>query len=176
MKNIFVIVGSSGSGKTAIGKKAFGASNELVSHTTRKKRPNEKNGIDYHFVSKNEMYELIKTNQLVEHSIYNGELYGISKKEIEAKTQKSDTFFVTDKNGLKAITELYPDNAISVFIDVPKKILNDRLIKRKEPNITERLNLFEEEQKLKKLTRYTIKNIDFRQAVRSMITLATKHR
>lgn len=176
MKNIFVIVGSSGSGKTSIGKKAFGSDNELVSHTTRPIRPKEQDGRDYHFVTLAEMEELIENDELVEYSEYNGNLYGISKAEIENKTSKYETFFITDKNGLDAITKLYPNNTISIFIDVPINQLKTRLIRRNEQNIESRLALYTSEQKLKTKTTYIIENNNFKQAVREMKLIALKHR
>lgn len=176
MKNIFVIVGSSGSGKTSIGKKAFGSNNELVSHTTRPIRPKEQDGKDYHFVTLSEMKKLIENDELVEYSEYNGNLYGISKAEIENKTGKCETFFVTDKNGLDAITKLYPNNTISIFIDVPINQLKNRLIKRNEQNIESRLALYASEQKLKTKTTYIIENNNFKQAVREMKLIALNHR
>ena len=176
MKNIFVIVGSSGSGKTSIGKKAFGSDNELVSHTTRAIRPKEQNGRDYHFVTLSEMKKLIENDELVEYSEYNGHLYGISKAEIKNKTDKYETFFITDRNGLDAITKLYPNNTISIFIDVPITQLKNRLVKRNEQNIESRLALYSSEQKLKTKTKYVIENNNFKQAVRDIKLIALKHR
>ncbi|KAF9980404.1 hypothetical protein BGZ65_005145, partial [Modicella reniformis] len=51
--------------------------------TTRKPRPGEKDGVDYHFVSKEEMQELIARNRFLEHAIFSGNQYGTSKDALQ---------------------------------------------------------------------------------------------
>ena len=60
---MLVLSSPSGAGKTTLSKKIQQSDNSFkisVSHTTRKARPNEVDGVDYHFVSKDEFKELIK--------------------------------------------------------------------------------------------------------------------
>ena len=88
-KNIMVILSSpSGAGKTTITKKIQQKYNSFkisVSHTTRKARPNEVDGVDYHFVSKDEFKELINKDAFYEHSQIFGNFYGTSKSYVKQK-------------------------------------------------------------------------------------------
>ena len=67
---IFVLSSPSGAGKTTLVKKIAKNNNFSISisHTTRLPRPNEKNGKDYYFVSKNQFKRLIKKNEFLEHA------------------------------------------------------------------------------------------------------------
>merc|ERR1711879_873057 len=81
-----IVAGPSGVGKSTLLRRVikefpdrFGFS---VSHTTREARPGEQDGVHYHFVEEKKMRELIADNQFVEHAVYNGNLYGTSKKSL----------------------------------------------------------------------------------------------
>ena len=78
---MFVLSSPSGAGKTTLTKKiAENNSNFIisVSHTTRKPRPNEVNGRDYHFVSGEEFNKLVKSNSFFEHANIFDNKYGLS--------------------------------------------------------------------------------------------------
>jgi len=96
---IYVIIGPSGSGKTTLGDyfRSLGLK-ELVSHTTRGMRPGESDGISYHFVT-DEEFDL---TDKIEESVYSGNRYGVSKREVEEKLECGDIFAVTDINGARA--------------------------------------------------------------------------
>lgn len=123
-KRIIVMVGPSGSGKTSIGRVLTQKGiPRLVTTTTRDPRPGEKNGIDYYF---REFSEL-DIDDFVEQTIYNGNRYGLTKAEIEGKLEKHDVVHVSlDKNGAKAICEIYPDEAYIVFVSISE----DEMIRR----------------------------------------------
>ena len=68
MKNLIILSAPSGSGKTTLCKEIQKKENRisfLVSHTSRKIRPNEKNGIDYFFVTKEEFLKGIDDGEFV---------------------------------------------------------------------------------------------------------------
>ena len=71
-RNIMVILSSpSGAGKTTITKKIqqkYQSFKISVSHTTRKPRPNEVDGVDYNFISKKKFEDLIKNNEFYEYA------------------------------------------------------------------------------------------------------------
>lgn len=75
-----VICGPSGSGKSTLLKKLFKELPETfgfsVSHTTRKPRPGEENGVHYHFVSVEEMQAAIERGDFLEHATFSGNMYG----------------------------------------------------------------------------------------------------
>ena len=91
--SIMVILSSpSGAGKTTISKKIQQKYQNFkisVSHTTRKPRPNEVDGLDYHFVSKEKFKSLLKENAFYEHAEIFGNYYGTSKSSIDKITKKN---------------------------------------------------------------------------------------
>jgi len=83
----FVISAPSGTGKTTVCKTLVSSDDKLmisVSHTTRKRRPNEQDGRDYHFVSEHEFRMLIEDRAFLEWAEYSANLYGTSCDAIDA--------------------------------------------------------------------------------------------
>ena len=97
-KNIMVVLSSpSGAGKTTITKKIqqkYQSFKISVSHTTRKPRPNEVDGLDYHFVTKKNFELLLKQNAFYEHAEIFGNYYGTSKSSINQITKKKIMFYL----------------------------------------------------------------------------------
>ena len=85
--NIMVILSSpSGAGKTTITKKIqqkYQSFKISVSHTTRKPRPNEVNGVDYFFISQDEFQKKIEENDFYEYAKIFDNYYGTSKKTVD---------------------------------------------------------------------------------------------
>lgn len=125
-KQIIVLVGPSGSGKTTIGKILTEKGiPRLVTTTTRKPRNGEVNGVDYYF---REFTEL-DANDFVEQTIYNGNRYGLTKKEVTTKLNEHDTVHVSlDKSGAEAVKKTYPDEACVVFVSITE----EKMIRRME--------------------------------------------
>ena len=160
MRKIFVLVGPSGSGKTTLGEylKSLGIP-ELVSHTTRRMRKGEIDGVTYHFINKEEFDSIEK----VEYSEYAGNYYCLSKKEVENKLSKHNRVFaITDINGMKQVKEKYPEETISIFIEVTTNEMINRMMVRgdSEENIAKRINHAIENGELDnhKYCDYTIRN------------------
>ena len=84
VKNIMVILSSpSGAGKTTITKKIqqkYHSFKISVSHTTRKPRSNEVDGVDYNFISENEFKRSIKEGKFYEYAKIFDNYYGTLKK------------------------------------------------------------------------------------------------
>lgn len=147
---LFVLLGSSGSGKTTLGETIFGKHKELVSFTTRPKRENEVDGVDYHFISLQEFNDLLENSKLAEHTFYSGNYYGLMLSEIENKVMNGDCYAVLDFNGYSQLKDRLVDTT-SIFVSVNKDILKERLEERGESEdfISKRLALFEQEETLK---------------------------
>ena len=99
--NIMVILSSpSGAGKTTISKKIQQKYQNFkisVSHTTRKPRPNEVEGIDYYFINENDFENKIKNNKFYEYAKIFGNYYGTSKDSvINLLNNKNDVLFDID--------------------------------------------------------------------------------
>lgn len=156
---LFVLLGSSGSGKTTLGEVIFGKQKELISFTTRPKRENEIDGIDYHFITEETFNELLKDKKLAEHTIYSGNHYGLMLSEIESKTSMGDCYAVMDYNGYCQLKNKVVDTT-SIFVSVNKETLLDRLEQRGETQefIAKRIKLFEQEELLKDSVDLVIQN------------------
>ena len=117
-----VISGFSGVGKDATldkMKKAGFPFHYVVTATTRPKRPEEKDGVDYHFLSEGKFRQMIKTNQFLEWAKVYGNYYGVPKREIEeALRQGQDTIVKVDVQGAATIKQILPD-AVFIFLMAP---------------------------------------------------------
>jgi len=85
---IFVVSAPSGAGKTTILKRIINEIPNLyfaVSVTTRKPRPGEVDGVDYHFVSVEDVLEMFRKKELMEWAMVHGNFYGTPVREIEDK-------------------------------------------------------------------------------------------
>ncbi|HMQ10039.1 MAG TPA: guanylate kinase [Oligoflexia bacterium] len=111
-EKISVISAASGAGKTTVVNHLL-AQNErfsrVITHTTREKRPGEKNGVDYHFVSKDEFEQMIAQDAFVEWAKVYDNYYGTSKQGITAiVAQGKHALLVIEWQGAKNIKKLYP--------------------------------------------------------------------
>ncbi|XP_062978698.1 guanylate kinase [Elgaria multicarinata webbii] len=143
-----VLSGPSGAGKSTLLKKllkdyenVFGFS---VSHTTRKPRPGEMDGKDYHFVTREVMQKEVDAGGFVEHAEFSGNMYGTSKAAIQAvQAQNQICILDIDMQGVKNIkkTDLNP---IYISVQAPSiEILEKRLRDRQtetEESLQKRLN------------------------------------
>ena len=150
---MFVLSSPSGVGKTTLTKKLAENNSQFaisISYTTRKPRPNEIDGKDYYFVTREEFDVLIKKNDFYEFANIFDNNYGTHKETvIKLLSQGKDVLFDIDWQGtlqLKKITNL---NIVCIFILPPNiNILRDRLLNRhkgQEKLIEKRMNKFNEE-------------------------------
>jgi len=124
---IYIINGPSGTGKTIVGEylKTKGI-RELISHTTRKPRIGEVDGISYHFVSE----EVFEKTDKVEESVYAGNRYGVSKGEVIEKIHGGDVYAVTDINGIKAFKKTFGNRVKVIYVGSTPRFLRKRMILR----------------------------------------------
>ena len=136
---MIILIGPSASGKTEIAQileKNYNLK-KVITHTTREKRINEKENVDYYFVSKETFLDMIKQNKLVEYTFYNNNYYGTSKKEIS-----DNKCVVLDPNGAKAFFNLHDKRIFIVNLMCSEEIRKNRMYSRldKEESIFQRLN------------------------------------
>ena len=134
---MLVLSSPSGAGKTTLSKKIQQSDNSFeisVSHTTRKPRPNEVDGLDYHFVTKKNFELLLKQNAFYEHAEIFGNYYGTSKSSINQITKKNNNvLFDIDWQGSQQLSKFKQLNLVKVFILPPnKEELEKRLIARNQ--------------------------------------------
>tara|TARA_B100000123_G_C25535602_1_gene342893 strand:- start:13 stop:603 length:591 start_codon:yes stop_codon:yes gene_type:complete len=134
-KNIMVILSSpSGVGKTTLTKKIQQKYQKFkisVSHTTRKPRSNEVNGVDYHFVTYKEFKELIDNQEFYEYAKIFENYYGTLKKIVDNTFKTNDIIFDIDWQGTKQLSKFKNLNLIKIYLITDNKDeLKKRLIKR----------------------------------------------
>lgn len=125
---IYLIVGASGSGKSTIGKilEEQGIP-QLVSFTTRQKRKGEIDGQDYHFITQ-EKLEALSEKSIAEISEYNGNYYGLTKREVSDKLDEfREVYFVTNEDGAKQIIDMYPEDTIVFWLNVTIETMVERM-------------------------------------------------
>ena len=137
---MYILSSPSGAGKTTLVKKISKNKNFLISisHTTRLPRPNERNGKDYFFTTKNNFKKLIKKGEFLEHAKVFDNYYGSSKKIIINKLNKGkNIIFDIDWQGTRQIRNKKLNyNLLSIFILPPsKEELFKRLLKRENKNM-----------------------------------------
>ena len=132
---MIILSSPSGAGKTTL-VKLISKNKSLivsVSHTTRKPRPNEINGVDYYFVNKSTFEDLINKNEFLEYANVFNNFYGTSKKKITQKLEEGkNILFDIDWQGAEQIKlRNLKYKIISIFILPPSKdVLRKRLSNR----------------------------------------------
>ena len=119
---LLILSSPSGAGKTTLTnmlRAAFGSLRFSVSHTTRRPRPNEVDGREYHFVDRPRFESMVRERAFAEHAEVHGNLYGTSLAEIRtAREGSSGVIFDVDYQGARQIKAHFPE-AVGVFILPP---------------------------------------------------------
>jgi guanylate kinase len=169
---LYVIAAPSGAGKTsllhALMRKRPGVQFS-VSCTTRKPRPGEQDGKDYHFIDREAFERLRAAGEFIEHANVFGNLYGTRRSVVEAALAEGrDLILEIDWQGAKQVREHLPD-AVQVFILPPSRAeLEARLRKRgsdSEEAIERRLRESAIEMSHWRDFDYVIVNRDFEEAL-----------
>jgi guanylate kinase len=131
MTNLYIISAPSGSGKSTLVGKVRDIVPRLdfsISYTTRPPRGNERNGVEYFFVSQEEFDRMVKRGEFLESAEVFGNCYGTAKRFLdEAQRKGYDLLLDIDVQGAAQIKNKIP-GAISIFILPPdRKTLEARL-------------------------------------------------
>jgi len=179
MKKIVVIEGVSGAGKDTLMnemvKREPNTFIKMPSMTSRKMRSGETEGNPYYFVTGKEFEKRVESGEIFEFTrlVRDDEYRGMSKKIIDTildsgKIPLKDC----DHIGLKALQVEYgKENVISIFLDVPKKEIEKRIIGRggNEEDIKARIKDFEEYIKInRKHYKYHVENIDMEECIKKI--------
>mgnify|MGYP001184265365 CR=1 FL=1 len=132
-----VLSSPSGAGKTTITKKLSQKYPNIkisISHTTRKPRSNEIDGVDYYFVDKIKFQKLIDEGNFYEYAKIFDNYYGTSKALVKKlQDQNFDVVFDIDWQGTKKLSKFKELNLVKIFILPPNKTeLKKRLNKRNQ--------------------------------------------
>jgi guanylate kinase len=132
---MLVLSSPSGAGKTTISRRLLERDPNLimsVSVTTRRKRPGEVAGRDYHFIKPAEFNLMINRQELLEHAKVFGNYYGTPRKPVEdALTDGRDVLFDIDWQGTQQLAQSTRADLVSVFVLPPSTEELQRRLERR---------------------------------------------
>jgi guanylate kinase len=120
---MLVLSSPSGAGKTTISRHLLPADDEIdlsISVTTRPKRPNEIEGVDYQFVDQPTFDQMVIAGELFEHATVFGHGYGTPRAPVEAALEAGqDVLFDIDWQGTQQLAEKASKDLVRIFILPP---------------------------------------------------------
>jgi len=177
---VLVLSGPSGAGKSSLIKRIEDEIGEYyfsISSTTRAIREGEKDGVEYHFIDKEEFKKDIENDCFLEYAVVHGNYYGTSIKPVKkALSEGKLVLFDIDVQGNNAINNRLGDITTSVFISPPTlSELKRRLINRSTDSqdvIEGRLKMAKRE--IQRISEYDflIINDDFEKAAKKLSLIA----
>ena len=119
---LYVVSAPSGAGKSSLMKALTQADHRIavsVSHTTRRPRPGEADGTDYHFVSSEQFERLLAADEFLEYAMVFDNYYGTSATSVKTRLQQGyDVILEIDWQGARQVRMKFPDS-VSIFILPP---------------------------------------------------------
>jgi len=181
---MFVLSSPSGAGKTTLTKKIAENNSNFkisISYTTRKARPNEINGKDYHFVTTEKFNSLVKENNFFEYANIFDNYYGTHKKTVLGLLSKGkDVLFDIDWQGTQQLKKISDLSLVTIFILPPNiHVLKERLLNRhkgQEKLIQKRMNKFNEEVSHWNEYNYVVVNDDLYKCYENILNIITSEK
>jgi len=131
---LFIISAPSGAGKTTLARRLCAARPDVVlsvSHTTRRRRSGETEGVDYYFVDRAEFESMVARGEFLEHAEVFGNLYGTSRRAVEALTGQGKTVLLDiDWQGARKVRGKIP-GVRSIFILPPSRAELERRLRQR---------------------------------------------
>jgi guanylate kinase len=130
-----VLAAPSGAGKTTLSRALLEQDDQLalsVSVTTRERRPGEKEGKHYFFITQERFDEMVERGELLEYARVFGRSYGTPRAPVvEALMEGQDVMFDIDWQGFRQLRASLGRDVVGVFIKPPSlEVLHNRLVKR----------------------------------------------
>ena len=178
MSKVFVITGPSGVGKGTLIKRLLSHCPNLelsTSATTREPREGEVDGVDYHFLDRDEFARRADANEFLEHAAYSGNRYGTLRSEVERRLDAGHSVVLEiEVQGAQQVRQAKPDS-IQIFIAPPDPtVLRERLAGRgtdSEEAIDKRLETAEIELAAQGDFDYRVVNDDLAQATEELVAI-----
>ena len=178
---LVILSGVSGAGKDTIKKELIKRMDNVISlpsFTSREPREGEEEGVQYHFITREEFMNKIAQDEFYEYDIHHNNYYGTSKKLMNEKIQ-SGKIIVKDieVNGTENLIRLLANETklVPIFLKVDREELKRRLINRGDnlsPEEMElRLGRLDYEESKIWLYDYVIKNDDLEKTVQIIMTI-----
>lgn len=180
---LFVITAPSGAGKTSLIKALLEDEPGLklsTSYTTRKPRPGEQNGREYHFVDEPTFLAMRDRGEFLENAEVHGNRYGTSRKVISETLERGqDLILEIDWQGARQVRSLHPE-CIGIFVLPPSIAELERRLRSRgqdaEAVIRERLDNAQAELAHAGEFKYAIINKDFNIARQQLASIVRKER
>ncbi len=175
---LYIVSAPSGAGKTSLVRALCERLEDVVmavSHTTRPPRPGEVDGVDYHFVSREQFERMVRAGEFLEHAEVFGNHYGTSRQAVEKELAAGrDVILEIDWQGARQVREKMPE-ALSIFILPPsREALRERLTQRgqdSEAVIERRMAQAVAEMRHYDEYDYLVINDDFAVALEDLVTI-----
>lgn len=174
--HVFVIAAPSGTGKTTLCRRILELDPELrlsTSHTTRKPRNGEQDGVHYHFVSEGAFRELVGAGHFLEHAEYGGNIYGTSWAAIEGpRAAGHDVVLEIEVQGAAQVKQRIADACLIFLLPPSLAVLEERLRGRgtdDEAVIQRRMALSDRELAAAHLFDFAVVNDDLERAVADVL-------
>ena len=140
MSKIYVVMGKSASGKDTIYKRLLQEKRlglkKIVPYTTRPIRQNETNGVEYFFVTENELKKLQQQGKVIETRCYEtvyGKWYYFTADDKQVVLEKENYVMITTLEGYKKIRDYYgKDRVVPIYIEVEDGLRLERALKREQ--------------------------------------------
>ena len=169
---IFVFSAPSGAGKSTIAEALMERVDALaysISHTSRRPRGSEQDGVDYHFVTRSTFRDMIEKNAFLEWAEVHGHLYGTSLTAINAQVSAGfDILMDLDVQGGRNVKDQFPDSVLIFLLPPSLKVLENRLATRgtdDPPVVRKRMVQASEEIKSCSWYDYIVINDDLEKAI-----------
>jgi len=180
---LFVVTAPSGAGKTSLIDAVMKDDPSLkisVSYTTRKPRPGEKEGVDYHFVDPQTFRRMQERGDFLESAEVHGNHYGTAKQVIlDALAAGEDMILEIDWQGAREVRRLYPQS-VGIFILPPTVDELERRMRARAQDsdavIRQRVTNAREELAHAGEFKYAIINKDFETARRELASIIQRER
>lgn len=131
---LYTVSAPSGAGKTSLVNALIQGNDSLrvsISHTTRPKRPGEQDGVNYHFVCRQDFDAMLERAEFLEHALVFGNLYGTSQHWVEQQLAKGiDVILEIDWQGAQQVKRLMPKTQAIFILPPSRETLLQRLTAR----------------------------------------------
>jgi guanylate kinase len=167
---IFVFTGPHGAGRKTVAEMSGSTleMKQVISCTTRPKRPTEVEGQDYYFLTPDEFAEAQARDEFVELSTINNHFYGIRNNDIQRMFLNSGSIYlILNRFGAATLKKLYGDKVVRIFIYANRDTLEKRMRESgdSEADIQLYLSHYEEEMAYRDECEYVFENVDLAHTV-----------